>query len=202
MTMSKKKYKVKIIHKIKWWLFKFNIFRFIRNYFRCKRYPFIRSRNVWTGKPCGYGHTWYDAIPYGWRKAFGKKFLKELKIALKKEGRLKEFRFHDIKEKWGELCIYHNGVGKYSEYVINKYEILSLGYCINCGRPVRYVTEGWVEYICEHCKNKSFYKDAKNCQRLTKDDIPYSIQYDKNGQTKIDYKEKYDIDFIKLWDLK
>ncbi len=190
-------------YKLRSLLYKINIFRYIKNYFFCLRYPFMKARNVWTGKSCGYSFTCYDGIPYGWRKAFGKRLLKELKEALKKEGRLKEFMFTEIKEKWGELCLYNNGVGKYSEYVIHKYEILSMAYCINCGKPVRYVTKGWVEFVCDDCRNNDVKKgkSVENYHRLTLDDIPYSIKYDKNGETKIDYKERYGLDFKKLWNL-
>lgn len=44
--MSKKTYKIKLRYKIKWWLHKINIYIYIKNYFFCLRYPFIRSRNV------------------------------------------------------------------------------------------------------------------------------------------------------------
>ena len=194
----------KLLRKIKRKLHKINIFRYIKNYFFCLKYPFMKTRNVWTGKSCGYSFTCYDEIPYGWRKAFGKRLLKELKEALKKEGRLKEFMFTQIKEKYGELCLYNNGVGKYSGYVINKYEILSMCYCMYCGKPVRYITDGWVEFLCDDCVKKR-ENDKKhfnpNWHRLTVEDIPYSISYDGDTKTKIDYKERYGIDFKKLWNL-
>lgn len=47
----------------------------------------------------GYGHTLYDEIPEGWRKAFGKQLSRDLKKALIKDGYLKEFRFSYIKVK-------------------------------------------------------------------------------------------------------
>ena len=76
----------------------FKIFRIIKNYFFCLRYPFYKVYN-YEGKNLGYELTWYDAIPIGWRKAFGKQFSKDLKKQLKKDNQLKEFRFSDIKEK-------------------------------------------------------------------------------------------------------
>ena len=57
----------------------------------------------------GYGYTWYDDIPEGWRKAFGKQLSKELKKKKKKDNQLKTFRFSQIKEKHGSLCIYTQG---------------------------------------------------------------------------------------------
>lgn len=41
------------------------IFRKICNFLLCLRYPFYKSRNVWTGKFLGYEFTWYDDIPKG-----------------------------------------------------------------------------------------------------------------------------------------
>ena len=51
---------------------------YIKNFFFCLRYPFWKSRNVWTGKFCGYSSTSYDWIPEGWRKAFGKELSKDI----------------------------------------------------------------------------------------------------------------------------
>lgn len=76
-------------------------FIWIKNYFLCLKYPFLKSRNVWTDKFLGYGDTLYEWIPDGWRKAFGKQLIKDLRKALKQDGILKDFRFHQIKEKYG-----------------------------------------------------------------------------------------------------
>ena len=172
------------------------LFRKIYNFFFCIKYPFYKSRNVWTDKFLGYGSIWYDDIPDGWRQAFGKELSKELRQALKKDGLLKTFRFHQIKEKWGELCLYNNGTGANSSKVITKYEKLSLCYCINCGKPARFVTLGWISYVCEDCA-----KNSTNCERLSDKDIPVTHVYNKEGKRLVDYKEEYGIDFEKLWGL-
>ena len=57
----------------------------MKNYFLCQKYKFLKMYNVYTGKFCGYRSTWYDFIPSGWKKAFGKDLCKELKKALKKD---------------------------------------------------------------------------------------------------------------------
>ena len=137
-------------------------FIWIRNYFLCLKYPFIKSRNVWTGKFLGYSTTWYDQIPTGWKKAFGKQFLKELKEALIKDKLIEDFRFHQIKEKYGSLRLYSNYVGKESEKVIRKYEDMSTDYCICCGKPAKYETMGWIEFLCEKCFLDSEVKANKN----------------------------------------
>lgn len=178
------------------------LFRKIHNFFFCLRYPFYKSRNVWSDKFLGYDSTWYDAIPEGWRKAFGKQLSKELKIALKKDGILKTFRFMDIKEKWGELCLYNNGVGNNTDRVITKYEKMALAYCIHCGKPVRYVTHGYITYICEECSKKELWGRKLQCSRLTSDDVPETYVYTaKHEERRVDYKEEFGLDFEKLWGL-
>ena len=96
-------------------------FKRIYNYFFVLKYPFWKSRNIWSDNSTGYNYTRYEDLEYGWQTAFGKQLSRDLKAALKKDKILKEFRFTEIKEKWGKLCLYNNGVGKYSDYVINKY---------------------------------------------------------------------------------
>jgi hypothetical protein len=36
-------------------------------------------------------------------------------------------------------------------YIINKYEKLSYKTCIMCGKPAKYITEGWISPYCENC---------------------------------------------------
>lgn len=178
----------------------------IRNFFLCLKYPFYISRNVWTGKFMGFTSTWYDDIPDGWRKAFGKQFSKDLKKALKKDGILKTFRFQQIKEKYGTLRLYNNGEGENTGNVIRYYENLSMCYCIICGKPARYCTQGWIEYVCEDCFNKieRYDEDAdpkfdeyKKLCRLKEEDIPHYYKYEGDKKTEIDTG----VDFYKLWDL-
>ena len=179
-----------------------SLFRKIHNFFFCLRYPFYKSRNVWSDKFLGYSCTWYDAIPEGWRIAFGKQLSKELRAALKKDKLLRTFRFMDIKEKWGELCLYNNGVRDNTDRVITKYEKLSTAYCINCGKPVRYITQGYILYICEDCANKKILGKRPESRRLTIDDVPETYVYTKgHEERRVDYKEEYGLDFIKLWGL-
>lgn len=178
------------------------LIRKIYNFFFCLRYPFYKSRNVWSDKFLGYEYTWYDAIPTGWRKAFGKQLSKELRAALKKDGILKTFRFTQIKEKWGELCLYNNGVGNNTDRVINKYERLSTAYCINCGKPVRYITYGYIVYLCDDCASEEIQGRKRQCRRLNLDDVPETYVYTaEHGERRIDYKEDFGLDFVKLWGL-
>lgn len=124
------------------------------NFFKCLRYPFYKARNVWTGKFLGYNAILYDDIPIGWRKAFGKELSRELKKQLKKDKQLHSFRFTQIKEKWGRLCLYHQGCSEECFNLLNKYEELSWNYCIECGKVATYRTDGYVVPLCKDCLKK------------------------------------------------
>lgn len=147
MTMKKKKRNLfkRIFNKAK------IFFVCIRNYFLCIQYPFLHIRNTWGDKSCGYRYTWYDSVPEGWRKAFGKQLLKELKKILKKNHELKTFRFHQIKEKYGMLRMDCGPTSSEALKLFDKYENISMQYCINCGEKAKYVTDGWIEFLCERC---------------------------------------------------
>ena len=133
------------------WRYLKKFFTVIRNIFLCLRYPFLKSRNFWSGKFLGYSYTRYEDIPLGWRKAFGKQFLKELKCCLKKNKELKTFRFLEIKEKYGTLRLSCACASHETYEVLNKYEALSEQYCINCGEKAKYITDGWIQFLCERC---------------------------------------------------
>ena len=84
--------KIKVID---WFYWKI---RTIKNFFLVKKYPWLRCRNVWTGKLLDYEFTWLDDMPMGWRKAFGMDIVKELDEAL---GDYRtEYMITQIKEKY------------------------------------------------------------------------------------------------------
>ena len=191
--------------------------RRIRNFFFLMRYPFMKQHNRWTGKFSGYAFTEYDSIPVGWRKAFGKQLLEDIKKAgkasRKRIGKHLSWRkmltWWDIKEKWGTLRLYASATKEIQD-VLFKYEALSEGYCINCGKPARYCTKGWVSYLCEDCYDKLMsdnvadeaFDEYKKEDRLTKDDLPIYTTYDNGEPHTVSLKEKYGIDLEDLWGLK
>lgn len=100
--------------------------------------------------------TELDAMPTGWRKAFGIQMCKDLKKVLKKHNYLYKYRIIQIKEKFGELRWYSCGSPRDCEYpVIEKYEELSGRTCISCGSPAKYITRGWISPYCESCVSKN-----------------------------------------------
>jgi len=120
----------------------------------CEQYPFLLPRNIWTDeipKDFDYSYTELDAMPDGWRKAFGLQMCKELKQELIKINKMDEFRIVQIKEKFGELRFYTNWTTNEIEAIINKYTELSRKTCINCGKPATVITTGWISPFCNDC---------------------------------------------------
>lgn len=151
-----------------------------RNKYLCKRYPFLIPRHIWTDKVVWevhksdwryapkYSYTLLDNMPEGWRKKFGESFCEELREELIKFNFLNKYRVLQIKEKYGELRWYDNGIpiGSKIYDIINKYSELSTHICIHCGRPAEIINYmGWYEPICDKCLEKQekrlrkFYKE-------------------------------------------
>lgn len=166
-------------------------------FLRCLRYPFVKVYNRWDGKFMGYSFTEDEAIPEGWRKAFGKELLKDIKKAGKLSRKnahkhlswKKMIQFQEIKEKWGLLCLYASATDEIMK-VLDKYEYLSQFYCINCGKPTKYVTKGYITYICQDCKENEFV------DKLSREkDLLTITRFNKNGDIiKVDIEKEYNID--------
>ena len=87
----------------------------------------------------------------GWNKAFGRQLLKDMKKQLIKDHMLFKFRIVDIKEKYGTLRIYCGGATKEMHDLLYRYESLSSHTCIECGKPAKYISGGWICPYCEDC---------------------------------------------------
>ena len=132
----------------------------------CKRYPFLRPRNrfddiimwehpKWNWHYCKpYEWTELDAMPEGWRKAFGKQMCEEIREALIEDNYLYKYRIAQIKEKYGSLRWYDCGSSKKVQDIINKYENLSIRTCICCGRPATKISLGWISPWCDNCAKR------------------------------------------------
>lgn len=135
--------------------------RIKRNKELVKKYPFLVIKiNPWTGeklykKDYDYEYIWWDDIPDGWREAFGEQMCDELLEILKKADCVDKYEIVQIKEKFGGLRWYDNGVPESvkDEYFawLNKYEVLSENTCINCGKPSTHFTGGWIMPMCDNC---------------------------------------------------
>lgn len=122
-----------------------------------KKYPWLQIRNVWTNKPIDdIQFTWLDDLPEGWKIAFGLNMIEELNEILKKANYENQYKIIQIKEKWGFLHWYDNGVPNniYKEYNewLSKYEELSKKTCIFCGNPGNIIDNGWILPLCKKCE--------------------------------------------------
>lgn len=202
---------MKAFEKFKYWFHDSAIYRHFlsaiihpKNFMFLNRYPFWKMRNIWVqpGRFCGYDSSMYDWIPEGWRKAFGKDLTHDIANALEadgiRRGKWSEcLQWQDIKEKYGGLRLYASTTDKVQE-VLSRYECLSIGYCINCGKPARYITSGWIEYICEDCERAN-PKEADD--RLTAGDIPHYYTYESGKEVEETPLERFGINLRKIWGL-
>ena len=126
-----------------------------------ERYPFLLPRNRWTGetvKDYDYSYTELDAMPYGWRKAFGERMCEEICTALIEADYLDKYRISQIKEKYGILRWYDFGAPQSVHDIISKYEYISQFICMICGNPYARLinNNGWLYTICENCASEEF----------------------------------------------
>ena len=110
----------------------------------------------WPGDPeavpeYNYEYTELDAMPRGWRFAFGEQLCEELKQALVKANLLDDYRITQIKEKYGGLRWYANFDTDETSAIIDKYTKLSYRTCIKCGAPATLITAGWISPYCYAC---------------------------------------------------
>ena len=134
----------------------------------CEKYPFLTPSNRWSGKRITEGkgfwpkepesipeydweYTELDEMPDGWRIAFGEQMCEELKTELERIGFLYDYRIVQIKEKYGCLRWYDNGISREGHKIIGKYEEISKGICICCGKPATRITLGWISPFCDDC---------------------------------------------------
>ena len=143
----------------------------IKNKKLCKRYPFLIPRNRWTDKVSWllrpYDHTEWDEMPKGWRKAFGDQLLEDLRDALLKDGgsrALLSFRIEQLKEKYGDLRLYHNYYSPTVSRVINTYEVVSEHVCIQCGKldTPNVNIYGWWSPVCKECFNERSWNSKED----------------------------------------
>ena len=84
------------------------------------KYPWLHPTNRWSGKKdedYAYVYTELDAMPDGWRLAFGDDMIEEIHQELVKYDFVDSYRILQIKEKYGYLRWYDNGtpIGKLSD---------------------------------------------------------------------------------------
>ena len=105
-------------------------------------------------------YDWLNLIPPGWIE-IGRAMIRECKAIYS------EWEICDLKEKWGQLRCYDNGVPstlrKQVDEILDKYEELSARTCCICGKPATKLSSGWILPFCDNCgnENEKFYKRFK-----------------------------------------
>ena len=121
-----------------------------------EEYPYLLPRNVWTGEVVdGYDYSWteLDNVPMGWVELF-LHMCEEIREPLIQANYIDEFRFLQIKEKYGSLRAYTTGAPEEVHNIINKYEALSQRTCVECGKPATKISQGWICPYCDECAEK------------------------------------------------
>lgn len=156
------------------------------------RYPFLIPRNVFTDKVpenYDYSYTLLDDMPSAWSNCFGEFLCEDLRELLIRSNYLDKYRITQIKEKFGELRWYDNGVpmSVHEEYCIlmDKYREISHYVCVNCGAfPANVcIVSGWIVPYCSTC-----YKSLKGKKRIDTEDVfepTFTMTKYKNGKSEL-----------------
>ena len=143
----------------------------LNNWILVGKYPFLMPK-YWNREEMQYKidedyhytYTELDAMPDGWRNAFGEMMCEEIYNALIKCGGLDDYRIEQIKEKYGCLRWYSSPSYEEVERIIDKYSVLSENICITCGKPdVPMTNNGWLSPFCKKCFTTPADWQKKEC---------------------------------------
>lgn len=102
-------------------------------------------------------YTYIDCAPEGWAKLC-EDLCAEIKPLLERVGYERKYSLCQVKEKYGSLRWYDNGVPDeiWKEYsdILYKYEHISLLTCVCCGAPATKISTGWISPFCDECAKK------------------------------------------------
>ena len=117
------------------------------------RYPWLVTRNRFTDQPYYDGSTELDMMPTGWREAFGEQMCEEMdnEMLTWSKSNYDNFRIIQIKEKWGALRVYVNFSSEELDKILAKYTTTSRVTCLQCGRPAKWISKGWICPWCDDC---------------------------------------------------
>lgn len=132
-----------------------------------EHFPYLQPRNLWTDKiPEDYSYEYVRGaheLPDGWHRLF-LLYCMSIKPPLRKANFIDQFRFSQIKEKWGEMTIYDNGTPRDIHDELTDlnyiYARISKLICQYCGSRSQYETRGWVSYFCKDCGEKHFSEEG------------------------------------------
>jgi len=153
----------------------------ILNKFLIEKYPWLYPHYEWSGKKVkDYDYTWteLDAMPDGWREAFGELLCEEIQKELEKYNFVNEYNIVQIKEKFGGLRWYDNGYpsGSRLHEIIENYSACSEYICIYCGELDVPCTDGWIIPVCKNCIKKMNINDPDTYwEKISKEQFPHTL---------------------------
>lgn len=164
-----------------------------------KKYPWLYPRSEWSGERVeNYDYTWteLDVMPNGWREAFGELLCEEIQEELEKYNFVDEYSIAQIKEKFGGLRWYDNGVPSECKIheIIENYSVCSEYICIFCGELDVPCTDGWITPVCKNCIKKINIKNPEvYWEEISKKQFPHTLpltrRYLKWSQEKNNWEE-------------
>lgn len=146
-----------------------------------KKYPWLYPHYEWSGeKVKDYDYTWteLDAMPNGWREAFGELLCEEIQEELEKYNFVNEYSIVQIKSKFGGLRWYDNGYpsGSRLHEIIENYSACSEYICIYCGELDVPCTEAWIVPVCKNCIKKMNINDSDAYwEKISKEQFPHTL---------------------------
>lgn len=146
-----------------------------------KKYPWLYPRSEWSGgRVENYDYTWteLDVMPNGWREAFGELLCEEIQEELEKYNFVDEYSIAQIKEKFGGLRWYDNGVPSECKIheIIENYSVCSEYICIFCGELDVPCTDGWITPVCKNCIKKINIKNPEvYWEEIRKKQFPHTL---------------------------
>lgn len=146
-----------------------------------KKYPWLYPRSEWSGERVeNYDYTWteLDVMPNGWREAFGELLCEEIQEELEKYNFVDEYSIAQIKEKFGGLRWYDNGVPSECKIheIIENYSACSEYICIFCGELDVPCTDGWITPVCKNCIKKINIKNPEEYwEEISKKQFPHTL---------------------------
>lgn len=164
-----------------------------------KRYPILRPTFYgMVDEEYDYSYTMLDFVCVGWQPFF-LTFCDKVQDHLRAKGiPFDQFHFCDLKEKWGTLRIDCDANDRELFDMALDAENASMLYCPSCGKPTKYVTSGYVLYLCPEC----FHKAKLEGRLLTSEDIPYWKEYkhEEDGTVTTEIKPSpYEAQFKAQW---
>lgn len=163
-----------------------------------EKYPWLYPHYDWSGeKVKDYDYTWteLDAIPNGWRKAFGELLCEEIQEELEKYNFVDEYSIAQIKEKFGGLRWYDNGVPSECKIheIIENYSACSEYICISCGELDVPCTDGWITPVCKKCIKKMNIKNSNDYwEQISKEQFPHTLPLTRTYRKWSQEKDKWE----------